>query len=68
MTKEIETSQVYYRTKLECAKKLKRLKGNKVKMIDSVNGEKSLIITNRKPLVSEERIIVNAFQYLEIAC
>ena len=68
MTKEIETSQVYYRTKLEFEKKLKRLKGNKsVKIIDSFNGEKSLIITDRKSLVSEQRIIVNAFQCLEIA-
>ena len=67
MTKEIETSPGYYSTKLECEKNLKRLKGNKsLKMIDSFNGEKSFIITNRKPLANKKRIVVNAFQCLEI--
>ena len=67
MTKEIETQPAFYRTKFECEKTLKRLKGNKsLKMIDSFNGEKSFIITNRKPLANKKRIVVNAFQCLEI--
>ena len=67
MTKEIETQPAFYRTKYECEKTLKRLKGNKsLKMIDSFNGEKSFIITNRKPLANKKRIVVNAFQCLEI--
>ena len=68
MTKEIETLPTYYRTKIECEKNLKRLKGNKnLKLIDSFNGEKSVIITDNKPLVNKKRIVVNAFQCLEIA-
>ena len=67
MTKEIETQPAFYRTRFECEKTLKRLKGNKsLKMIDSFNGEKSFIITNRKPLANKKRIVVNAFQCLEI--
>ena len=67
MTQEIETQPAFYRTKFECEKTLKRLKGNKsLKMIDSFNGEKSFIITNRKPLANKKRIVVNAFQCLEI--
>ena len=67
MTKEIETQPAFYRTKYECEKTLKRLKGNKsLKMIDSFNGEKSFIITNRKPLANKKRIVVNAFQCLEL--
>ena len=67
MTKEVESVPAYYETKLECEKNLKRLKGNKnVKKIDSFNGEKSLIITDHEPLVDRKRIVVNAFQCLEI--
>ncbi len=68
MAKEVESVSAYYETKLECEKNLKRLNGNKnVKMIDSFNGEKSLIITDHKPLVDKKRIVVNAFQCLEIS-
>ena len=68
MTKEIKTQPAFNRTKFECDKILKRLKGNKsLKMIVSFNGEKSFIITNRKPLANKKRIVVNAFQCLEIA-
>ena len=67
MTQEIETQPAFYRTKIECENNLLRLKGNKsLKMIDSFNGEKSFIITNRKPLANKKRIVVNAFQCLEI--
>ena len=67
MTQEIETQPAFYRTKFECENTLKRLKGNKsLKIIDSFNGEKSFIITNRKPLANKKRIVVNAFQCLEI--
>ena len=67
MTQEIEPQPAFYRTKFECENTLKRLKGNKsLKIIDSFNGEKSFIITNRKPLANKKRIVVNAFQCLEI--
>ena len=47
--------------------KLKELKGNKnLNKVDSFNGEKSYIITDYQPLVNNERIVVNAFQCLEI--
>ena len=67
MTKEIKTISDFYKTKIECEQKLKELKGNKnLKKVDSFNGEKSYIITDYQPLVNNERIVVNAFQCLEI--
>ena len=67
MFKEVESVSAYYETKLECEKNLKRLEGKKnVKRIDSFNGKKSLIITDHEPLVDKKRIVVNAFQCLEI--
>jgi hypothetical protein len=67
MTQEIETQPAFYRTKFECENTLKRLKGNKsLKIIDSFNGEKSFIITNRKPLANKKRIVVNAYQCLAL--
>ena len=63
----MKLNQLYIEQNFECEKTLKRLKGNKsLKMIDSFNGEKSFIITNRKPLANKKRIVVNAFQCLEI--
>ena len=57
MTQEIEAQPAFYRTKFECENTLKRLKGNKsLKMIDSFNGEKSFIITNRKPLANKKEL------------
>ena len=68
MTKEIKTISDSYKTKIECEQKLKELKGNKkLTKVDSFNGEKSYIITDYQPLVNNERIIVNAFQCLEIS-
>ena len=58
MTQEIETQPAFYRTKFECESTLKRLKGNNsLKMIDSFNGEKSFIITNRKPLANKKELL-----------
>ena len=68
MSKGIESVSAHYRTKSECEKNLKRLKGNKnLKRISSFNGEKSFIITDHQPKANKERIVVNAFQCLEIA-
>ena len=68
MTKEIKTISDFHKTKIECEQKLKELKGNKnLTKVDSFNGEKSYIITDYQPLVNNERIIVNAFQCLEIS-
>ena len=67
MTEEIKTISDFYKTKIECEQKLKELKGNKnLKRFDSFNREKSYIITDYKPLANNERIVVNAFQCLEI--
>ena len=68
MNKELKTISDFYKMKIECEQKLKELKGNKnLKKVDSFNGEKSYIITDYQPLVNNERIIVNAFQCLEIS-
>ena len=67
MNKELKTISDFYKMKIECEQKLKELKGNKnLKKVDSFNGEKSYIITDYQPLVDNERIVVNAFQCLEI--
>ena len=62
MTNEIKTRSDFYKTKIYCEQKLKELKGNKnLKKVDLFNGEKSYIITDYQALVSNERIVVNAF-------
>ena len=67
MTKDIETVPAYYKTKIECERNLKLLKGNKnLKKVNSFNGEKSFIITDHQLAVNKKRIVVNAFQCLEI--
>ena len=68
MTREIETMSRSYETKVECERDLNKLKGNKnSKEVNSFNGEKSLIITDTQPLVNKERLVVNAFQCLEVS-
>ena len=68
MTKEIESLSPSYNTKLDCERDLNQLKGNKnLKEVNSFNGEKSFIITDKQPLVNAKRIVVNAFQCLEIS-
>ena len=67
MTKELGSVPAYFKTKSECEKSLKQIKGNKnLKKINSFKGEKSLIITDHQPSVNGKRIIVNAFQCLGI--
>ena len=68
MTKEIESMSRSYKTKKDCERDLNQLKGNKnLKEVHSFNGEKSLIITDTQPLVNKERLVVNAFQCLEVS-
>ena len=68
MTRELESMSHFYETKVECEKALNELKGNKnSKEVNSFNGEKSLIITDTQPLVNKERLVVNAFQCLEVS-
>ena len=68
MTKEIESMSRSYNTKVDCERDLNQLKGNKnLKEVNSFNGEKSFIITDQQPLVNAKRIVVNAFQCLEIS-
>ena len=58
MTQEIETQPAFYRTKFGCENTHKRLKVYKnLKMIDSFNGEKSVNITNRKPLANKKKLL-----------
>ena len=67
MTNEIKMISNSYNTKIEYEQNLKELKGNKnLKRVDSFNLEKPYIITDYKPLANNERIVVNAFQCLEI--
>ena len=68
MTRKVEGMSDYYKTKIECERNLKHLKGNKdLKEVNSFNGDKSFIITDQQPLVNKKRIVVNAFQCLEIS-
>ena len=68
MTRKIESMSHFYETKVECEQALNKLKGNKnSKEVNSFNGEKSLIITDTQPLVNKERLVVNAFQCLEVS-
>jgi len=68
MTREIETMSRSYETKVECERDLNKLKGNKnLREVNSFNGEKSYIITDQEPLMNKKRIVVNAFQCLEIS-
>ena len=56
-----------YVSQNECEKKLVRLKGkNKISKIDSFYSKSAKIVTDYEPLINNQRVIVNAFQCLQI--
>ena len=51
----------------ECEKKLVEFKGkNKISEVDSFYSKSAKIVTDHEPLVDEKRVVVNAFQCLQI--
>ena len=56
-----------YASKNECEDKLVRFKGkNKTSEVDSFNSNSAKIVTDQQPLSDNKRVIVNAFQCLQI--
>ena len=68
--KFIETQQILsesYISQNECEKKLIRFKGkNKISEVDTFYSKNAKIVTNYEPLISNQRVVVNAFQCLQI--
>ena len=57
----------YYSSKSDCEKKLTKLKGqNNILEVNSFYNKKAKIVTNKVPLINKKRIVVNAFQCLNI--
>ena len=56
-----------YASKNECEDKLVRFKGkNKISEVDSFYSKNAKIVTDYKPLINNQRVVVNAFQCLQI--
>ena len=56
-----------YVSKNECEKKLVRFKGkNKISEVDTFYSKNAKIVTDYEPLINNQRIVVNAFQCLQI--
>ena len=68
--KLIKTEQIlseFYVSKNECEKKLVRFKGkNKISEVDTFYAKNAKIVTDYGPLINNQRIVVNAFQCLQI--
>ena len=57
----------YYSSKSDCEKTLTKLKGqNNILEVNSFYNKKAKIVTNKVPLINKKRIVVNAFQCLNI--
>ena len=56
-----------YASRNECEDKLVRLQGkNKISKVDSFYSNSAKIVTDQQPLSNNQRVIVNAFQCLQI--
>ena len=56
-----------YVSQNECEKKLVEFKGkNKISEVDSFYSNSAKIVTDQQPLSNNQRVIVNAFQCLQI--
>ena len=56
-----------YVSQNECEKKLVLFKGkNKISEVDTFYSKSAKIVTDRKPLSDEKRVIVNAFQCMQV--
>ena len=68
--KFIKTESILSETYLsqnECEKKLLKFKGkNKISEVDTFYSKNAKIVTDYKPLIDTQRVIVNAFQCLQI--
>ena len=51
----------------ECEKKLEKFKGkNKISEVDSFYSKSAKIVTDHEPLIDKRRVVVNAFQCLQL--
>ena len=56
-----------YVSQNECEKKLINFKGkNKIREVDTFYSKNAKIVTDYKPLINNQRVVVNAFQCLQI--
>ena len=63
----IEISRIYHTDKKSCETSLKSYKGkNKIEEVHSFDSKNGYILTNDYLLSNESRIIINAFQCMEI--
>ena len=63
---ELTISDSFY-SKTECEETLINFKGkNKIKKVDSFYSKNAKIVTDQEPLSDDKRVIVNAFQCIQI--
>ena len=56
-----------YVSKNECEEKLVRFKGkNKISEVDTFYSKRAKIVTHQQPLSDNKRVIVNAFQCIQV--
>ena len=56
-----------YVSQNECEKKLVKVKGkNKISKVDTFYSKNATIVTDYEPLINDQRVVVNAFQCLQI--
>ena len=57
----------YYVSQNECENKLAQFKGkNKISEVDTFYSNSAKIVTDYEPLINNKRVVVNAFQCLQI--
>ena len=57
----------FHNSKIECEKKLVSFKGkNEISIVDTFYSKSAKIVTDKEPLSDNKRVIVNAFQCLQI--
>ncbi len=57
----------YFGSKSDCEKTLTKLRGqNNILEVNSFYNKKAKIVTNKVPLINKKRVVVNAFQCLNI--
>ena len=63
---ELMNSDTFY-SKNECEQTLEKFKGqNKIKKVDTFYSKSAKIVTDQEPLSNSKRVIVNAFQCIQI--
>ena len=57
----------YYVSQNECEEKLVKYKGkNKISEVDTFYSKNAKIVTDYEPMIDNQRVVVNAFQCLQI--